>query len=124
MTMNRKSKRLFLRKAKKHGFDPNNPDLSVVTAHYKTRYIQVVTEQSSYIIDLENKVAQRKEGDDASHLHHDSEWYPYENIYSCSVSFPLRMTWKDGDRLIMRTTTPIIAVNELSDDDARILVGE
>lgn len=124
MTLNRRDRRSFLRKAKKHGIDPNKPDLSVVTAHYTTDIIQVVTEASSYIINLKEKVALRIEGDDASHLHHDSQWYPYEDIYSCSVSFPLRMTWKDGDRLIMRTTTPIIAVNELSDEDARLLIGE
>ena len=121
--MNRKSKRAFLRSAKKHGIDPTNPDLSIVTAHFEKDHIQVVTEQSSYIINLRDKLALRIEGDDASHLHHDSEWYPYEDIYSCSVSFPLRMTWKDGDRLIMRTTTPIIAVNELDEDALRVLVG-
>lgn len=121
--MNRKDKRLFLRQAKKHGIDPNKPDLSIVTSHYKTDHIQVITEQSSYIINLKDKVALRVEGDDASHLHHDEEWYPYEDIYSCSVSFPLRMTWKDGDRLIMRTTTPIIAVNELDDEALKVLVN-
>lgn len=119
--MNRKDKRAFLKTAKKHGIDPNNPDLSVVTAHYTTDFIQVITEKSSYIINLKDKVAQRKEGDDAAHLHHDSEWYPYETIYSCSVSFPLRMTWKDGDRLILRETTPIIAVNELDDEAVKVL---
>lgn len=119
--MNRKDKRAFLKEARKHGIDPNNPDLSIVTAHYKSDYIQVITEASSYIINLKDKVAQRKEGDDASHLHHDSEWYPYEDIYSCSVSFPLRMTWKDGDRLILRETTPIIAVNELDDEAVKVL---
>lgn len=94
-----------------------------MTAHYASDYIQVITEQSSYIINLKDKLALRVEGDDASHLHHDDEWYPYEDIYSCSVSFPLRMTWKDGDRLIMRTTTPIIAVNELDDEALRVLVN-
>ncbi len=121
--MNRKDKRAFLREAKKHGIDPNKPDLSVVTAHYQTDHIQVVTEQSSYIINLKDKLALRVEGDDASHLHNDDQWYPYEDIYSCSVSFPLRMTWKDGDRLIMRTTTPIIAVNELDEEALKVLVN-
>lgn len=113
--MNRKEKRYVLRRAKKHGIDPNKPDLSVVTAHYTTRYIEVITEKSSYVIDLEDRRAKRIEGDEASHLHHDGEWYPYEDIYSCSVSFPLRMTWKDGDRLILRETTPIIKVNEIAE---------
>jgi len=119
--MNREEKRNALRFAKKHGIDPNNPDLSIVTAHYSSDYIQVVTEASSYIINLKDKLALRIEGDDASHLTHDTEWYPYEDIYSCSVSFPLRMTWKDGDRLIMRETTSIIAVNELDDDALQVL---
>ncbi len=121
--LNRKDKRALLRQAKKNGIDPNNPDLSIVTAHYKTDYIQVITEQSSYVINLKDKLALRVDGDDASHLNHDGEWYPYEDIYSCSVSFPLRMTWKDGDRLIMRTTTPIIAVNELDDEALKVLVN-
>jgi hypothetical protein len=120
--MNRKDRRSFLRQAKKHGIDPNKPDLSVVTAHYSSDYIQVITEQSSYIINLKDKLVKRVEGDDASHLHHDSEWYPYEDIYSCSVSFPLRMTWKDGDRLILRESTTIIAVNELDDKALQILI--
>jgi len=121
--LNRKDKRAFLREAKKHGIDPNKPDLSMVTAHYKGDYIQVVTEQSAYIINLKDKLALRIEGDDASHLHHDEKWYPYEDIYSCSVSFPLRMSWKDGDRLVLRTTTPIIAVNELDSEAVAILVN-
>jgi hypothetical protein len=111
--MNRKDKREFLRKAKQHGFDPSKPDLSVVTAPYTKRYISVVTEQSTYLIDLQTRTARRNPGDEASHLSHDSEWYPYEDIYSCSVSFPLRMTWKDGERLLYRETTPIIRVDEL-----------
>lgn len=121
--MNRKDKRAFLRQAKKQGIDPNNVDLSIVTAHYESDYIQVITEQSSYIINLKDKLALRIEGDDAAHLHHDSLWYPYEDIYSCSVSFPLRMTWKDGDRLLLRETTPIIAVNELDDEALKVLVN-
>ena len=116
--MNRKDKRAFLRQAKKHGIDPTKPDLGIVTAHYTTDYIQVITEASSYVINLKDKVALRIEGDDASHLHHDSEWYPYEDIYSCSVSFPLRMTWYDGDRLLMRSTTPITQVNEITKEEA------
>ena len=120
--MNRKDKRSLLRQAKKHGIDPSKPDLSVVTAHYTTDHIQVVTEKSSYIINLKDKLALRVDGDDASHLTHDTEWYPYEDIYSCSVSFPLRMTWKDGDRLILRESTTIIAVNELDDEALQILV--
>lgn len=121
--MNRKDKRAFLRQAKKHGIDPAKPDLSIVTAHYTTDHIQVITEQSSYIINLKDKLALRIEGDDASHLHHDSEWYPYDTIYSCSVGFPLRMTWYDGDRLILRETTLIIAVNELDDEALKVLVN-
>ena len=45
--------------AKKKGFDAKNPDFSVVTSHYESRYIKVITEQSSYIIDLQGKRAQR-----------------------------------------------------------------
>jgi hypothetical protein len=120
--MNRRDKRSLLRQAKKHGIDPTKPDLSVVTAHYTKDYIQVVTEKSSYIINLKDKLALRVDGDDASHLTHDTEWYPYEDIYSCSVSFPLRMTWKDGDRLILRESTTIIAVNELDDEALQILI--
>jgi hypothetical protein len=119
--MNRRDKRAFLKQARKNGIDPNNPDLSIVTAHYKSDYIQVVTEASSYIINLKDKLAWRIDGDDASHLTHDAEWYPYEDIYSCSVSFPLRMTWKDGDRLILRESTTIIAVNELDDEALQVL---
>jgi hypothetical protein len=111
--VNRQERRKAARFVRSKGIDVTNPDLGVVTAHYESDHIQVVTEASSYIINLRDKLVLRIEGDDASHLHHDSEWYPYEDIYSCSVSFPLRMTWKDGDRLLMRTTTTIIAVNEL-----------
>jgi hypothetical protein len=116
--MNRKDKRAFVKEAKKHGIDPTNPDLSIVTSHYESDYIRVHTEASSYVIDLKNKRALRKEGDDASHLSQDSRWYNYETIYSCSVGFPLRMTWYDGDRLLMRQTTTITRVDELSSEDA------
>ena len=119
--MNRKDRRSFLKQAKKHGIDPNKPDLSMVTAHYSSDHIQVITEKSSYLINLKDKLVKRVDGDDASHLHHDSEWYPYEDIYSCSVSFPLRMTWKDGDRLILRESTTIVAVNELDNEALQIL---
>lgn len=120
--MNREERRNAMRFVKKKGVDVSNPDLSVVTAHYATDHIQVVTEKSSYIINLKDKLALRVDGDDASHLTHDTEWYPYEDIYSCSVSFPLRMTWKDGDRLILRESTTIIAVNELDDEALQILI--
>jgi hypothetical protein len=102
----------------------NNPDLSIVTHHYNSDYIQVITEKSSYVIDLANKRALRIPGDEASHVEHDSVWYPYEEIYSCSVSFPLRMTWQDGDRLVMRNTTPITVVNELTASEALAIAGE
>ena len=98
-------------------------DVSIVTAHYKSDYIQVITEQSSYLIDLKNKRALRIPGDDASHQNADDVWYGYDTIYSCSVSFPLRMTWQDGDNLIMRTTTPITVVNELSASEALAIAG-
>lgn len=102
--------------------DAENVDLSIVTQPYESDFIQVITEKSSYLIDLKNKLALRSPGDEASHVENDSEWYPYEEIYSCSVSFPLRMTWNDGDRLIMRTTTPITAVNELTNSEALALI--
>jgi hypothetical protein len=116
--MNRRSRREALKFAKKQGFDPTKPDLGVVTAHYTTDHIQVITEASSYVINLKDKVALRIEGDDASHLHHDSEWYPYDEIYSCSVGFPLRMTWYDGERLLLRETTLITQVNEITKEEA------
>lgn len=111
--MNRQERRKAAKFIKSKGIDVTKPDLSMVTAHYTTDFIEVITEQSSYIINLRDKLARRKDGDDASHLSHDGEWYPYEDIYSCSVSFPLRMTWYDGDRLIYRESTPIVRVNEL-----------
>jgi hypothetical protein len=122
--MNREQSRRFKRYAKTRGVDVDNPDLSIVTHHYNSDYIQVITEQSSYVIDLANKRALRIPGDDASHVEHDSVWYPYEEIYSCSVSFPLRMTWKNGDDLVMRTTTPITVVNELTASEAFAIAGE
>ncbi len=122
--MNREQSRRFKRYAKTRGVDVDNPDLSIVTHHYNSDYIQVITEQSSYVIDLANKRALRIPGDEASHVEHDSVWYPYEEIYSCSVSFPLRMTWNDGDRLVMRTTTPITVVNELTASEAFAIAGE
>jgi hypothetical protein len=121
--MNRGEFRKFKKYAKKKGMDVDNPDLGIVTHHYESDYIQVITEQSSYVIDLKNKRALRIPGDEASHVKHDSVWYPYEVIYSCSVSFPLRMTWQDGDNLIMRTTTPITVVNELSASEALAIAG-
>ena len=122
--MNRESFRKYAKYAKSKGIDVNNPDLSIVTHHYKSDYIQVITEKSSYVIDLANKRALRILGDEASHTNDDSAWYPYEEIYSCSVSFPLRMTWQDGDRLVMRTTTPITVVNELTASEALAIAGE
>jgi hypothetical protein len=119
MELNRKERRAFARSAKRNGVDLDNPDFSIVTAHYTSDYIYVHTEASSYLIDLKNKRALRQRGDEASHLGDvDSRWYEYEHIFSCSVSFPLRMTWKDGDRLILRETTPITRVDELSDEEA------
>jgi hypothetical protein len=114
--MNRQERRKATRFAKTKGIDVTDPDLSVVTAHYESDYIQVVTKASSYIINLRDKLVLRVDGDDASHLHHDSDWYSYEDIYSCSVSFPLRLTWYDGDRLLLRQSTTIIAVNELDQE--------
>ena len=116
--MGRQEKRNLIAQMKKNGFDPDNPDFSIVTSHFTKRYIQVITEQSSYLIDLEQKRALRIPGDNASHVENDSSWYEYDTIYSCSVSFPLRMTWKDGNRLIMRETTPITVVNELESSEA------
>ena len=34
------------------------------------------------------------------------------------------MTWQDGDRLVMRTTTPITVVNELTASEALAIAGE
>jgi hypothetical protein len=119
--LNRKDKRAFVKEAKKHGIDPTNPDLSIVTAHYESDYIRVHTEASSYVIDLRNKRAMRKEGDDAGHLQNDSRWYDYETIFSCSVGFPLRMTWKDGERLILRQTTTNTKVDELTAEEVETL---
>jgi hypothetical protein len=121
--MNRGDFRKFKRYAKKKGMDVDNPDLGIVTHHYESDYIQVITEQSSYLIDLKNKRALRIPGDDASHQNNDDIWYAYDTIYSCSVSFPLRMTWKNGDALVMRTTTPITLVNELSASEALAIAG-
>ena len=121
--MNRHEFRKVKRFAKKKGVDVDNFDMSIVTQHYESDYIQVITEQSSYLIDLKNKRALRIPGDDASHQSNDDVWYGYDTIYSCSVSFPLRMTWNDGDRLIMRTTTPITVVNELSASEALAIAG-
>ena len=121
--MNRESFRKYVKYAKSKGIDVNNPDLSIVTHHYESDYIQVITEQSSYLIDLKGKRALRIPGDEASHQNNDDIWYEYDTIYSCSVSFPLRMTWKNGDDLIMRTTTPITVVNELSTSEALAIAG-
>lgn len=121
--MNRKTFRKYAKYAKSKGVDVNNPDLSIATHHYNSDYIQVITEKSSYVIDLAQKRALRIPGDEASHVEQDSIWYPYEEIYSCSVSFPLRMTWNNGDRLVMRTTTPITLVNELSASEALAIAG-
>jgi len=95
--MNRKDFRSAKRFAKKKGVNLEDPDMSIVTQVYQSDYIQVITEQSSYLIDLKNKRALRIPGDDASHQNTDDIWYGYDTIYSCSVSFPLRMTWQDGD---------------------------
>ena len=122
--MNRESFRKYVKYAKSKGIDVNNPDLGIVTHHYESDYIQVITEQSSYLIDLKNKRALRIPGDDASHQNNDDIWYEYDTIYSCSVSFPLRMTWKNGDALVMRTTTPITLVNELSASEALAIAGK
>ena len=122
--MNRESFRKYAKYAKSKGIDVNNPDMSIVTQHYESDYIQVITEQSSYLIDLKGKRALRIPGDDASHQNNDDIWYEYDTIYSCSVSFPLRMTWKNGDDLVMRTTTPITVVNELSASEALAIAGE
>jgi hypothetical protein len=121
--MNRESFRKYVKYAKSKGIDVNNPDLSIVTHHYESDYIQVITEQSSYLIDLKGKRALRIPGDEASHQNNGDIWYEYDTIYSCSVSFPLRMTWKNGDDLIMRTTTPITVVNELSASEALAIAG-
>ena len=122
--MNRESFRKYAKYAKSKGIDVNNPDMSIVTHHYESDYIQVITEQSSYLIDLKGKRALRIPGDDASHQNNDDIWYEYDTIYSCSVSFPLRMTWKNGDDLVMRTTTPITVVNELSASEALAIAGK
>ena len=122
--MNRQEFRKIKQFAKKKGVDVDNLDMSIVTEHQKSDYIQVITEQSSYLIDLKNKRALRIPGDEASHQNNDDIWYEYDTIYSCSVSFPLRMTWKDGDNLIMRTTTPITVVNELSASEALAIAGK
>ena len=122
--MNRESFRKYVKYAKSKGIDVNNPDMSIVTHHYESDYIQVITEQSSYLIDLKGKRALRIPGDDASHQNNDDIWYEYDTIYSCSVSFPLRMTWKNGDDLVMRTTTPITIVNELSASEALAIAGK
>ena len=122
--MNRESFRKYAKYAKSKGIDVNNPDMSIVTQHYESDYIQVITEQSSYLIDLKGKRALRIPGDDASHQNNDDIWYEYDTIYSCSVSFPLRMTWKNGDDLVMRTTTPITVVNELSASEALAIAGK
>jgi hypothetical protein len=121
--MNRKDFRSAKRFAKRKGVNLEDPDMSIVTQVYQSDYIQVITEQSSYLIDLKNKRALRIPGDDASHQSTDDIWYGYDTIYSCSVSFPLRMTWQDGDNLIMRTTTPITLVNELSASEALAIAG-
>ena len=121
--MNRKDFRSAKRFAKKKGVNLEDPDMSIVTQVYQSDYIQVITEQSSYLIDLKGKRALRIPGDDASHQNTDDIWYGYDTIYSCSVSFPLRMTWQDGDNLIMRTTTPITVVNELSASEALAIAG-
>ena len=122
--MNRESFRKYVKYAKSKGIDVNNPDMSIVTHHYESDYIQVITEQSSYLIDLKGKRALRIPGDDASHQNNDDIWYEYDTIYSCSVSFPLRMTWKNGDDLVMRTTTPITIVIELSASEALAIAGK
>ena len=122
--MNRESFRKYAKYAKSKGIDVNNPDMGIVTYHYESDYIQVITEQSSYLIDLKGKRALRIPGDDASHQNNDDIWYEYDTIYSCSVSFPLRMTWKNGDDLVMRTTTPITVVNELSASEALAIAGK
>jgi hypothetical protein len=122
--VNRKDFRSAKRFAKKKGVNLEDPDMSIVTQVYQSDYIQVITEQSSYLIDLKNKRALRIPGDDASHQNTDDIWYGYDTIYSCSVSFPLRMTWQDGDNLIMRTTTPITLVNELSASEALAIAGK
>ena len=122
--MNRESFRKYAKYAKSKGIDVNNPDMGIVTYHYESDYIQVITEQSSYLIDLKSKRALRIPGDDASHQNNDDIWYEYDTIYSCSVSFPLRMTWKNGDDLVMRTTTPITIVNELSASEALAIAGK
>jgi len=121
--MNRGEFRKFKKYAKTKGMDVDNPDFGIVTHHYASDYIQVITEQSSYLIDLKGKRALRIPGDEASHQNNDDIWYEYDTIYSCSVSFPLRMTWKNGDDLIMRTTTPITVVNELSTSEALAIAG-
>jgi hypothetical protein len=121
--VNRKDFRSAKRFAKKKGVNLEDPDMSIVTQVYQSDYIQVITEQSSYLIDLKGKRALRIPGDDASHQNTDDIWYGYDTIYSCSVSFPLRMTWQDGDNLIMRTTTPITVVNELSASEALAIAG-
>ena len=113
--MKRKERRNNAMMARKLGIDLDNPDLSIVTAHYTTKYIRVTTQESSYVINLEDRRAMRKEGDEASHLLNDSEWYDYDEIYSCSVGFPLRMTWYDGERLLLRETTLITEVLEFDD---------
>jgi hypothetical protein len=122
--VNRKDFRSAKRFAKKKGVNLEDPDMSIVTQVYQSDYIQVITEQSSYLIDLKGKRALRIPGDDASHQSTDDIWYGYDTIYSCSVSFPLRMTWQDGDNLIMRTTTPITLVNELTASEALAIAGE
>ena len=55
--MNREDKRRAVKFARQRGVSVNKPDLSIVTAHHESDYIQVITEQSSYIIDLKSKRA-------------------------------------------------------------------
>lgn len=115
--MGRREIRKAKRFARMKGIDLDNPNFDVVMAPYKTGFVKVVTEQSSYIIDIKGHRALRIPGDEASHLNEDSTWYDYETIFSCSVSFPLRMTWYNNDRLIMRETTPIKEVIDLTEEE-------
>lgn len=116
--MNREERRAALKFAKTKGINVVEPDLSIVTAHHKSDYLHVITEQSSYVLNIKDKRALRINGDDASHLHHDGDWYAYEDLFSCSVGFPLRFTWYDGDRLLIRETTFITQVNEITKEEA------
>jgi hypothetical protein len=81
---------------------------------------EVVTESSSYILNLDDKLAIRVPGKEAENLRKDREWFRIHKILSCEIGKPMILLCSEiNDRLDVFTTrrsTHVIKITELKEE--------